>query len=130
MHFCEVSFEVPLRQKLLNYTTQKSRSLKPEAVPTETLPGISGKINTCRSLKLTARNRHNSVDELLPQSYEDVTDSVPEESTSTGTVCIESNIVDFKVIIKQLQDEIKTWERKYLELSKEKEQLEEQIKKS
>lgn len=38
IHFSKDSFEIPLQQRLLNYSTKTGRNLKQTAVPTENLP--------------------------------------------------------------------------------------------
>ena len=43
IHFSETSYTVPLKQKLLKYTTVNSRHLNQDAVPSANLPHIMHK---------------------------------------------------------------------------------------
>lgn len=108
-----------MRQVLLNYTPQKSRNLKPDAVPTEKLPIGFEKINPSRTIRLVSRNIHKLMDVLLSQATMDVTDSVPEESVNENAVCGDGLQIDLTQTINELRDEIRIWKRKYSELFRE-----------
>lgn len=68
-HFEVNSFEVPLRERLLNYTFKNSRHLKHDAVPTLKLPGNNGKENKRqaeeRSDRSAKRMRRGEVNDML-----------------------------------------------------------------
>lgn len=73
LHFKATDFEVPLKQKLLNYCPRNSRHLKADAIPTVNLPfhPVAERNekrfgeNQARLQRLQMRRRREIIDEIL-----------------------------------------------------------------
>ncbi|XP_050315855.1 THAP domain-containing protein 1 B-like [Anthonomus grandis grandis] len=83
VHFKEDCFEIPLREKLLNYTPKNAHHLKSNSVPTLHLPGSFKRsaTSTNREMRMVKRKRQEQIEDLL------------KASTSSTTVCeLESEV--------------------------------------
>lgn len=65
IHFEPDSYEIPLIQRLLNYTPRCARNLKRDAVPTKDLPTINLEDRKTKKGTFTARNEKNEEEELI-----------------------------------------------------------------
>lgn len=69
IHFEADSFEIPMKQRLLQYNPKNSRNLRVDAVPVLNLPGSFQKPNnTERSSRISKRRHHSIVTEMLKES--------------------------------------------------------------
>lgn len=100
IHFEEGCFEVPLKQRLLNYSPKSIRNIKADAVPTLNLPGG---LSDClkrkseeRSLRMAKRKHKEEVKEIMKSST----------STSTNTLEISdteimANVCELTTVIEK-----------------------------
>ncbi|CAH0556742.1 unnamed protein product [Brassicogethes aeneus] len=95
IHFEEKYFEIPLKQRLLNYSPKNARNLKAEAVPTLNLPG--GSLDTAqkqkskeRTLRTTKRRRRGEVEDIIKSSAN--TFNCILEAHNTETITEESEL--------------------------------------
>lgn len=80
-HFLPECFEVPLRQRLLNYSTKNTRILKDGALPTLRLPlkTLDSSQFSQRSERMAKRKRTKEVDEILASAQQPTSTAVCEE---------------------------------------------------
>nr|CAH7713705.1 unnamed protein product [Callosobruchus chinensis] len=137
-HFDNSCFEIPLRQKLLDYTPKNSRHLKPDAIPILNLPGChepNSENKEERSARLMKRSQHKTVTALLNSSTSGISEPVQQSSANTNSdpavvhqACnpTPSNVADIE---KASQMKIKLLEEKVMLLEKQNAELIEKSKK-
>nr|CAH7759843.1 unnamed protein product [Callosobruchus chinensis] len=131
-HFDNSCFEIPLRQKLLDYTPKNSRHLKPDAIPILNLPGChepNSENKEERSARLMKRSQHKTVTALLNSSTSGISEPVQQSSANTNSdpavVHQACNPTPSNMKIKLLEEKVMLLEKQNAELIEKSKKLEE-----
>nr|CAH7725046.1 unnamed protein product [Callosobruchus chinensis] len=126
IHFEQNSFEIPLRQRLLQYSPKNSRTLKCDAMPTLYLPGPSYTTikKTERHTRFIKRDQQAIVADLLNKNDQLQPSTSREKPVELlGSINIdemETNIEDVsELVIGRLQEKIKMLEEENKKLKQE-----------
>nr|CAH7759844.1 unnamed protein product [Callosobruchus chinensis] len=132
-HFDNSCFEIPLRQKLLDYTPKNSRHLKPDAIPILNLPGChepNSENKEERSARLMKRSQHKTVTALLNSSTSGISEPVQQSTNYQIRICYENLLVIHyfrasQMKIKLLEEKVMLLEKQNAELIEKSKKLEE-----